>query len=270
MDVEHADASVGKEKTIKRTLIDEEQVWADAESRAELKYPDASEAERQALANADAVESWLRKVNFLLLEKQGLSASQHCQGGEDCSLCASQQCEHPMRTTLIQYTQDHPSPSCMERNSPDKQRAEYLVPLRNPSLPAEPPFGVAVRCGCAVHAQMRALCDHCAQSEQTPSTDRRRGGGGETTTKAAAKSHSQPPLPSPPAGSYRFKHRVPAAELRRCFECGSPGRFRCAGCQQARYCSRKCQSTHWRRHKLNCRGGQSSTGTATPTPMSDK
>eukprot|EP00007_Cunea_sp_BSH-02190019_P009132 CAMPEP_0174244504 /NCGR_PEP_ID=MMETSP0417-20130205/35432_1 /TAXON_ID=242541 /ORGANISM="Mayorella sp, Strain BSH-02190019" /LENGTH=269 /DNA_ID=CAMNT_0015324191 /DNA_START=74 /DNA_END=880 /DNA_ORIENTATION=+ len=215
MDVEHADASVGKEKTIKRTLIDEEQVWADAESRAELKYPDASEAERQALANADAVESWLRKVNFLLLEKQGLSASQHCQGGEDCSLCASQQCEHPMRTTLIQYTQDHPSPSCMERNSPDKQRAEYLVPLRNPSLPAEPPFGVAVRCGCAVHAQMRALCDHCAQSEQTPSTDRRRGGGGETTTKAAAKSHSQPPLPSPPAGSYRFKHRVPAAELRR-------------------------------------------------------
>jgi hypothetical protein len=36
----------------------------------------------QSHSDADAVDSWLRKVNFLLLEKQGLDCAQHCKRGE--------------------------------------------------------------------------------------------------------------------------------------------------------------------------------------------
>jgi hypothetical protein len=164
------------------------------------------------------------------------------------------QCEHAMRTTLIEYTQDHPSPACMQRNTPRKQNKEYLIPLTNPSLPKQPPFGVAVRCGCVVHAQMQAFCDGCRLRSPSPSATtpgRSSSSPSARSSPSAAQSQSASPHQSDhkhtgltgvaaAVGSYKFTHRVPTAELRRCFQCGGVARSRCAKCHQARYCSREC------------------------------
>ena len=38
-----------------------------------------------------------------------------------------------------------------------------------------------------------------------------------------------------------------------CDNCLKEGEWkRCSGCQQAFYCSKKCQTSHWKKHKANC------------------
>lgn len=38
-----------------------------------------------------------------------------------------------------------------------------------------------------------------------------------------------------------------------CFACKAPGIQRCSGCENARYCSEKCQKSDWRFHKHLCK-----------------
>lgn len=45
-----------------------------------------------------------------------------------------------------------------------------------------------------------------------------------------------------------------------CASCGlMPARSKCGRCKKARYCSRKCQSLHWKRHKSNCHPSKEAT-----------
>ena len=56
-----------------------------------------------------------------------------------------------------------------------------------------------------------------------------------------------------------------------CVACGQPGKFRCARCRAATYCSPACQKAHWKGgHKAECVAAAAETpsqsGPAPPTP----
>ncbi|KAH7905628.1 hypothetical protein BJ138DRAFT_1094953 [Hygrophoropsis aurantiaca] len=59
------------------------------------------------------------------------------------------------------------------------------------------------------------------------------------------------------AGKQTFKIQLRPGVERRCFTCGAcePQKklFRCSGCQQIWYCSKRCQAAEWKTHKISCR-----------------
>jgi peroxiredoxin len=42
------------------------------------------------------------------------------------------------------------------------------------------------------------------------------------------------------------------ATRRVCHVCGKPGKFKCAKCGYTNYCSRECQKSAWKVHKVHC------------------
>ncbi|KAK9823875.1 hypothetical protein WJX72_006114 [[Myrmecia] bisecta] len=49
---------------------------------------------------------------------------------------------------------------------------------------------------------------------------------------------------------------------RKCAACSLPGDKRCARCQEDFYCSKECQSSHWREHKAACKAAQAAAAAA--------
>ncbi|TEB22400.1 hypothetical protein FA13DRAFT_1741056 [Coprinellus micaceus] len=46
---------------------------------------------------------------------------------------------------------------------------------------------------------------------------------------------------------------LPCASIVSHTPCEKPGTKVCTGCRLVSYCSRECQSAHWKRHKLHCK-----------------
>ena len=48
-----------------------------------------------------------------------------------------------------------------------------------------------------------------------------------------------------------------------CNKCGNPGTLRCSKCKKVYYCSKECQKSDWKTHKLSCSTSQNDDK---PTP----
>ncbi len=48
----------------------------------------------------------------------------------------------------------------------------------------------------------------------------------------------------------------------KCEVCAAAGVLRCGKCHTARYCSARCQQTHWREHKVGCVAAATAAATA--------
>eukprot|EP01084_Bolivina_argentea_P093741 168558_1 len=52
--------------------------------------------------------------------------------------------------------------------------------------------------------------------------------------------------------------------VRTCVLCKALANKRCSGCKQVYYCSKQCQSNHWKQHKKECKGKKNMIPTSIP------